>query len=41
MLAALTLVVHSDVGKPIEKKAQSNEVLNITEAQKGKLKRGI
>jgi len=35
------LVVHSDAGKPIGKKAQSNEVLNITEAQQGKSKRGI
>lgn len=41
MPVAPILVVHSDAGKPIEKKAQSNEVLNITEAQLGKLKRGI
>ncbi len=41
MPAAPILVVHSDAGKPIEKKAQSNEVLNITEAQLGKSKKGI
>jgi hypothetical protein len=35
------LVVHSNAGRPIEKKAQSNEVLNITEAQLGKSKRAI
>ncbi len=36
MPAALTLVVHSVAGKLIEKKAQSNAVLNITKVQKVK-----
>ncbi len=39
MLAALTLVAHSDADKPIEKEAQSNEVLNITKVQQAKLKK--
>jgi hypothetical protein len=41
MPVAPILVVHSDAGKPIEKKAQSNEVLNFTEAKQGKSKKGI
>jgi hypothetical protein len=41
MPVAPILVVHSDAGKLIVKKARTNEVLNFTEAQQGKLKRGI
>jgi len=40
MPVAPILVVHSDAGKPIEKKTQSNEVLNITKVQQAKLKKG-
>jgi hypothetical protein len=39
MLVAPISGVHSDAGRPIGKKAQSNEVLNITKVQKVKLKR--
>jgi hypothetical protein len=41
MLAAPILGVHSDAGKPTDKKAQLKEVLNITKVQKVKLKRCI